>query len=121
MPDTAPLPFPLVTGPLSRCPRCGRGHLFQGVLKLRPACEHCGLDLAFADSGDGPAIFIIFSLGFAVMALASVTEALFHPAPHIHLMLWIATTIVLSLLLPRPFKAVLVAMQYRHGAREGRS
>jgi uncharacterized protein (DUF983 family) len=45
------------------CPRCGRGRLFQGFLTLRPRCEHCGLDYAFADSGDGPAVFVMFTLG----------------------------------------------------------
>jgi uncharacterized protein (DUF983 family) len=28
----------------SRCPRCGRGHLFSGFLKLAPRCDACGLD-----------------------------------------------------------------------------
>ena len=42
-----------------RCPRCGRGKLYQGFLKLRPSCERCGLDYTFIDAGDGPAVFII--------------------------------------------------------------
>src|ERR1700729_3215435 len=42
-----------------RCPRCGKGKLYAGFLELRSACESCGLDYAFIDTGDGPAIFII--------------------------------------------------------------
>ena len=42
-----------------RCPRCGKGRLYAGFLTLRPSCESCGLDYAFIDAGDGPAIFII--------------------------------------------------------------
>jgi len=30
---------------------------------LRPTCESCGLDYAFIDAGDGPAIFIIMLAG----------------------------------------------------------
>ena len=44
-----------------RCPRCGKGKLFAGFLTLRPRCEVCGLDYGFADSGDGPAVFIMCS------------------------------------------------------------
>ena len=44
------------------CPRCGEGDLFAGYLKVAPRCESCGLDLAFADSGDGPAVFVIFAV-----------------------------------------------------------
>jgi len=46
-----------------RCPRCGRGKLYAGFLTLRPRCESCGLDYAFIDIGDGPAIFIIMGAG----------------------------------------------------------
>ena len=38
-----------------RCPRCGKGKLYDGFLTLRPGCEACGLDYAFIDAGDGPA------------------------------------------------------------------
>ena len=49
----------IVAGLRCACPRCGRGKLFQGFLSLRPRCEVCGLDYGFADSGDGPAVFIV--------------------------------------------------------------
>ena len=45
---------------------------------------------AFADSGDGPAIFVIFLVAPHVM-LALIMGAC-HPSPYVHLMLWIATT-----------------------------
>jgi len=117
MPEAAVSPF--VAGITCRCPRCGKGRLFQGFLKVVPRCESCGLDLKFADSGDGPAIFIIFAVSPIIMILAFVTEALFHPAPYVHLLLWIPATLILCLALLRPFKATMVALQYRHDAHEG--
>ena len=120
MPEPFVQPSPLVAALLCRCPRCGRAPLFTGYLKVRAACPVCGLDLGFAESGDGPAIFIIFIVGFLIMALAALVETMFHPAPYIHLVLWIHATIVLSMLLLRPFKAFMVAMLYRNDAREGR-
>lgn len=113
-------PSPYYAGLTCRCPRCGRGRQFSGYLRLAASCTACGLDLRFADSGEGPAIFVIFAVAPVVIILALVVGTLFNPPPYIHLMLWIPTTLVLSLLLLPPFKATLVALQYRHDAHEGR-
>lgn len=112
-------PSPIVTGLLCRCPRCGKGKLFNGYLKVASACTVCGLDLKFADSGDGPAIFVIFLVAPVIILLALVVGAVFNPPPYVHLILWIPTTLLLSLLLLPPFKGVLVAQQFRHDAHEG--
>jgi uncharacterized protein (DUF983 family) len=119
MPEPTPRPSPFLTGLLCRCPRCGRGKLFGGYLKVAPACSACGLDFHFADSGDGPAIFVIFLVSPIVIILALVVGALFNPPPYMHLILWIPTTILLCLALLPPFKATLVALQFRHDAHEG--
>lgn len=110
---------PFAAGLFCKCPRCGKGDLFAGFLKVAPACPACGLELKFADSGDGPAVFVIFVVAPIVVVLAFITEALFHPAPWMHLVLWIPTIIILSLALLRPFKATLVALQYQRNAGEG--
>lgn len=111
---------PIAAGLRSRCPRCGKGPLFAGFLTLAPACTVCGLDYGFADSGDGPAVFVIFVAGAVVVACALVTDVLFHPPPFIHLAMWIPLTVVLCLALLRPFKALMIALQYRNDAAEGR-
>lgn len=101
------------------CPRCGDGPLYSGFLKVRPRCESCGLDLSFAEGSEGPAVFIIFIVGFIVVGAAALTELVFHPHPLLHLALWIPATIILSLLLLRPFKALMIALHYRHLVHEG--
>jgi uncharacterized protein (DUF983 family) len=111
---------PFRTGLTCRCPRCGKGKLFAGYLTVAPGCTECGLDYAFVDSGDGPAVFIILVVGIIVVGLAAVTEALLHPAPYVHLLLWIPATIILSLALLRPFKATMIALQFHHRAEQGR-
>ncbi len=60
---------PVRAGLGCRCPRSGRGRLFQGYLTVAETCGSCGLDLRQADSGDGPAVFIIFILGGALSLL----------------------------------------------------
>ena len=111
---------PFVTGLAGRCPRCGKGPLFAGFLTVAPICSHCGLDFGFANSGDGPAVFIIFVVSPLIIAMAFIVEALFHPAPYVHLIIWLPVTVILCLALLRPFKAVMIALQYRHDAKEGR-
>ena len=64
-----------------KCPRCGRGRLYKGYLKVAARCEACGADLSKADSGDGPAVFIIFILGAVVVPIALLFESIAAPAP----------------------------------------
>ena len=113
-------PSPMSVGLRGRCPRCGRGHLFAGYLALRPSCEVCGLDYAFADSGDGPAFFVMSFVGIVVVALALVVEFTYEPPIWVHLALWLPLTLGLSLLLVRPSKGLLIALQYANGAEQGR-
>jgi uncharacterized protein (DUF983 family) len=101
-----------------RCPRCGRGRLFSGLLTVRPSCEACGLDLSEHDAGDGPAVGVIFVLGTVVVALAFWVEFHFSPPLWVHVILWPLITFPLAILLMRPAKAALVALQYRHRASE---
>ncbi len=113
-------PSPIVAGLACRCPRCGKGKLFRGFLTLRPKCEACGLDFSFADAGDGPAVFVIFFAGFVVVGLALAVEVLYEPPYWVHALLW-GPLILLATLGPlRPFKGVLIALQYHHDAAEGR-
>ena len=107
------LPSPFAAGLRCRCPRCGEGHLFVGYLKPVTRCESCGADLSFAEKTEGPAVFIILIVGFVIIGAAAAVEGLFHPPPFVHLLLWLPATVILSLLLLRPFKATLIALQYQ--------
>src|SRR5262245_66351957 len=69
----------LLRGIACKCPRCGRGKLFEGFLSLRPSCSACGLDYAFIDAGDGPAVFIILIAGFIVVFCALIVEVIYQP------------------------------------------
>lgn len=110
---------PVSVGLSGKCPRCGQGRLFAGFLKTAKQCGNCGLDFEFIDSGDGPAVFIIMILGFVVVGLALVTELTFQPPIWLHIVVWCPLTIVLALALLRPFKGLMIALQYQNSAREG--
>jgi len=105
-------PFKAALG--CRCPRCGDGRLFSGFLEVAERCTACGLDLRAQDSGDGPAVFVVFILGFVIVGLAIFVEVVFAPPYWVHVVLWPPVVIGLSLLLLRPLKAALIASQFKH-------
>jgi uncharacterized protein (DUF983 family) len=104
----------------ARCPRCGLGALFRTGLSLRDKCDRCGLSYAFADSGDGPAVFGILILGFLVLGAALIVEFKIGPPVWVHVVLWGLLTPLLAFFLLRLLKATLIAQQYKHKAQEGR-
>jgi uncharacterized protein (DUF983 family) len=114
-------PVPLARAALGcRCPRCGEGALFAGLLQVRPACAVCGLDLSAQDAGDGPAVFVILIIGFIIVGLALWVEVTLSPPLWLHLLVWIPLALVLCLTALRLIKGVLLTLQYRNKAAEGR-
>ena len=103
-----------------KCPRCGEGKLFAGFLTLRSHCEVCGLDYAFIDAGDGPAIFIIMLAGAIVVACALIVEVKYQPPFWLHAVLWLPLILATTLLPLRSMKALLIALQFHHKAAPGR-
>jgi uncharacterized protein (DUF983 family) len=119
-PDAPSLASTLAAGLAGRCPACGRGKLFSGYLTLAPRCSVCGLDYSFAEAGDGPAVFVILITGFIVVGAALFVEMAYAPPYWLHALIWGPLAILLPLLLLRSFKGVLIALQYKHKAEEGR-
>ena len=113
-------PNPILAGLAGRCPRCGKGKMFSGFLRLKPACEVCGLDYSFVDAGDGPAVFVILIAGFIVVGAALVVETLYQPPFWLHAAMWLPLILVTTLAPLRALKGVLIALQYHHKAAEGR-
>jgi uncharacterized protein (DUF983 family) len=97
-----------------RCPRCGRGALFAGLLTVRERCAACGLDLRAQDAGDGPAVFAILLVGAAAVLGAILLEVRAAPPLWVHALLWPAVVLPLSIWVMRVMKAALIAQQWRH-------
>lgn len=101
-----------------RCPRCGKGKLFKGLLTLQPACPVCGLNFGGSDTGDAGAVILILVLGAFIVSMASWVEFRFSPPLWVHAVLWPVVTIPLAILIIRPMKAALVAAQFKHRPHE---
>ncbi|MBT9471181.1 MAG: DUF983 domain-containing protein [Pseudomonadota bacterium] len=113
-------PNPLLAGLRGRCPNCGEGRLFEGFLKVAPKCASCGYDLAKADSGDGPAVFVILIAGFFCAFLMLFTELKFSPPIWVHIVIFLPLTLGVCLGLLRPLKGVMLAAQFSNNASEAR-
>ncbi|EEA94145.1 DUF983 domain-containing protein [Pseudovibrio sp. JE062] len=94
--------------------------MFQGLLKLRASCSRCDLTYDFADSGDGPAVFAVLILGFILVGGVLFVEFAYQPPLWLHMIIWAPVTVVLSVTLLRVLKGLLIALQYKNNAAEGK-
>lgn len=95
-----------------RCPSCLEGNIFDGFLGLKEACPHCGLSLQDHDSGDGPAVFLIFVLGSLIVPIALWVAMVVEWSLLTHTIIWSSLTLLGTVGMLRPAKALTVAMQY---------
>ncbi|MGH6982551.1 MAG: DUF983 domain-containing protein [Stellaceae bacterium] len=93
-----------------RCPRCGQGKLFEGMLTVAPRCASCGLDLARLDTGDSATGLVVLFLGAITVGLAILLEILIA----LHVVLWVPLVIGGAILLLRIVKAWLIGQHFRH-------
>jgi len=102
------------------CPRCGAPGLFAGLLRFADRCDRCGLDYREFNVGDGAAAFLILIVGGVVSLLAILVELKWSPPVWLHLLLWIPLTLLMTVGLLRIAKGLLLALEYKNAAREGR-
>ena len=112
-------PNPLLAGAIGRCPNCGEGQLFEGFLRVSRACKACGFDLAAADSGDGPAVFVILIAGL-IAAFGALFTMVATRSVVLTLAIWLPMTLVIVLGLLRPMKGLMLAAQFMNKASQAR-
>ncbi len=110
-PDAATI---LNRGIKCRCPKCGKGKLFQSYLKPAPKCSNCGLKFDQWVGADGPSFFVMFLVIIVVPVAALVVEMRYAPEPWVHVVLWVPLTFILSLGLLPIFKGMFVALEYKN-------
>ena len=108
---------PFLAGVTGHCPNCGEGLLFEGFLKVSPRCESCGFDLSKADSGDGPAVFVILIAGL-ITAFGALFTMFAIRSVWLTLVIWLPMTLVIVLVLLRPMKGLMLAAQFMNKASQ---
>ena len=117
--DAVKAPTPSQSALRGLCPRCGNKTLFAGLATFGVGCRACGLDYSSFNVGDGPAAFMIFLVGGLITGLAIALELAAEPPFWVHILLWLPLTTLAVIFLLRFAKGMLLALEYRHRAREG--
>ena len=105
---------PIRAGLLCRCPRCGKGPLFTGFLKVVDRCAACGFDFTRLNTGDGAAVFVMQIAGAPVVFGALYVQLAYDPPIWMMLVVALPLVLGLSLGLMRPGKGVMIALQMRN-------
>lgn len=106
----------LLAGMNCKCPKCNGSRLYPSLLsfKMKSSCESCGLDLTQNDSADGPAVFMIFILGFVIVPAALILDLSIQPPMWVHGVLWTSLCVIVSVLTLKPLTSYILALQYKH-------
>ncbi len=111
----------LISGLMCHCPNCGACPFFAGFLTVTPRCSICGQDLSHVDSGDGPVVFILLTVGAIGCRRLLCTELTFHPPIWLELVIWLLGIAALTIGALRPVKSTLIALQFHNHASAVRS
>ena len=102
-------------GLMGRCPACGEGRLFGRFLKVVDRCESCGSAMHHHRADDLPPYLVIFVVGHAVGWGILMAELHTETPLWVHLAVWPALSLALSLGLLQPVKGAVVGLQYALG------
>ncbi|GLQ18623.1 DUF983 domain-containing protein [Maritalea porphyrae] len=105
-------------GIVGKCPKCGKGKLFKGYLRVNSGCSSCGEAFHHHRADDAPPYITMAIVGHVVVGGIFHLETSYQIEPMVHLYWSIPTMLVLSLGLLRPIKGMIVAIQwanYLHG------
>jgi len=98
-----------------QCPACGKGHVFNGYLRVVPACSACGAPLGRIRADDVPPYATILVTGHIVVPLMLWLERAERPPLWVHAAIWVPLTLALCLGLLRPLKGAVVALMLKLG------
>lgn len=106
----------MLNGLLCRCPRCGKGKLFNRFLKVNDTCSVCGEELFHHRADDLPPYIAITIVGhILVIGMLHMEMAGSHVSPLFYLYTVVPLAIILPLLMLQPIKGATVGLQW--GAR----
>ncbi|MAW59148.1 MAG: hypothetical protein CL564_05975 [Alphaproteobacteria bacterium] len=92
------------------CPNCGSISIFKYYVTLLEVCPCCGHEINTQKIGDGAAWFAMFITSIVVAIGALLLEVNFQPKLWVHVVIWFPIVISLSVIILRPFKALLICI-----------
>jgi uncharacterized protein (DUF983 family) len=110
-----PVGVALLRGARGLCPACGKGHLFDGYLKLVRECSVCHAPLGRIRADDAPPYFTILIAGHVLLPFVFLVEKAWQPPMWVHMAIWLPLFAIVCTLLLRPVKGAVVAWMLRLG------
>ncbi len=92
------------------CPSCASISIFTYYIKPLGVCPNCGYVINHHKIGDGAAWFTMLVISIIVAIGVLVLEANFQPKLWVHVVIWFPVTFILSFIILRPFKALLLCV-----------
>jgi len=112
-PEERPVGQAIWRGLRGHCPACDHGRIFYRYLKVNDKCSSCGEELFHQRADDAPPYMTIFVVGHVILASMLIAEDEWPDTPiWLHIVLWPALTIILSLALLPMMKGALIAYQW---------
>ena len=103
--------LPMLRGLQQKCPCCGEAPIYRSYLKPVDACGSCGTPLAEMRTDDIAPYFTILIVGHIIAPFLLFLESNYAPPVWVHLSIWPALILALTLLgLPRVKGAALAVM-----------
>jgi len=110
--EKRPLSLSLRRGFGGQCPHCGQGKLFRAYLKVADECSACHENFTAQRADDLPAYIVLFIVGHIVVGLLMSTDMEGNWPLWVHMVLWPALTLFLSLAMLQPVKGAVVGLQW---------
>ena len=96
------------------CPNCSYKSVFIKYICLMDTCPNCSIRLDSERVGDGAAWFAMIITSILVGFGALILEINFHPKLWLHIVIWTPAILLLSIIILRPFKALLLCLSYKN-------
>ena len=110
--DDRPVWAALQKGISRRCPRCGAAPLFAGYLSVRDTCGSCGLEFHHHRADDMHPWVTIMIVGHLVVPLMVLAFKADLWPDWVHMTLWPALVVILSLAILPFAKGGVIALQW---------
>ena len=92
------------------CPACGQRRMFNGFLRVVPACPNCTAPLGLARADDAPPYLTILIVGHIVVPLLYSVDRMGEPPIWLMTAIFLPLTLILCLVLLRPIKGATVGI-----------
>lgn len=110
--ERPPFGLALLRGWRRLCPQCGSAPAFRGYLKVKPECQTCGAGLGRLRADDFPPYITIVIVGHIIVPLILMAEKVVQPPTWLHMVVWPALTLAMTLALLRPVKGAVLGLMW---------